>query len=194
MIHISKPQDSLSALFYFLAGAATATALTFLSKVRSAHKVRREASVMATVERLDGRAEIPALREVPASFGPLESARQELSLHQGGPITVLLVGPPSVGKTRSVRSFVAHTGVPALFVQVHSLLSQAPQYLDARIKDLATRAAALSPAIVVLDGIDEAQGEALTKITEEILQIRSRLLVIGTARQEVPGFGALVQL
>jgi hypothetical protein len=181
-------------LFYFIAGAASAGLLSFLSHLRSAHNVRRNASRMATIERLDGRAEIPPLRPLPEGLTPLEDARRELASHQSGSLTVLLVGPPSTGKTQAIRSYVAHAGVPALFVRVHSLLAQDPQYTSARFKDLAARASAVAPAIVVLDGIDEATGETLQELTREILQLPQRLLFVGVAQQEIPVFARHLRL
>lgn len=186
--------NPIRALLYFAAGAATATALRFYSHVKEAKRVRKETSGRASVERLDGRADIPPVQPIPAELQPLEALRESLLHLGGGSLRVLLVGPPSSGKTRFIRSYVAHLGVPALFVRVHSLLVDRPELLESRIQDLSERAEKLSPCIVVLDGLDEASSAAVSLIGQHLLTSSGRLLWIGTSRIEIPGFDSVLRL
>ena len=186
--------NPIRALLYFAAGAAAATALRFYSHVKEAKRVRKETSGRASVERLDGRADIPPIQPIPAALQPLEALRESLLLSHGGSQRVWLLGPPSSGKTRFIRSYAAHLGVPALFVRVHSLLVERPELLASRIQDISERAAKLSPCVVVLDGLDEASEAALSLMQEHLWSGTSRLLWIGTSRAEIEGFTSVLRI
>jgi ATPase family associated with various cellular activities (AAA) len=186
--------NPLRALFYFAAGAAAATALRFYSHVKEAKKVRKETSGRATVERLDGRADIPPIQTIPVELQSLEELRASLALLHGGSLRVLLQGPPSSGKTRFIRSYVSHLGVPALFVRVHALLVDHPALLASRIEDLSERAEKLSPCIVVLDGLDEASAEVISLMQQHLWNSTKRLLWIGTSRTEISGFESVLRI
>jgi hypothetical protein len=186
--------NPIRALLYFTAGAVVATALRFLSHVKEAKKVRKETSGRATVERLDGRADLPPLQPIPAALQPLEELSESLLRLRGGSLRVLLQGPPSSGKTRLIRAYVAHLGVPSLFVRVHSLQVEHPELLESRIKDLSERAEKLAPCIVVLDGLDEASAEVLSFMQQHLWNGTSRLLWIGTSRTEIAGFESVLRI
>jgi hypothetical protein len=181
-------------IVYFVAGAAAATGVRFVMHLQEAKKVRKETSGRATVERLDGRADIPVVQPAPAELQPLETHRESLSRLQGGPIRVLLLGPQSSGKTRIIRSYVAHLGVPALFVRVHSLLVDRPELLESRIEDLSDRAEKLSPCIIVLDGLDEANDSVISLMQQYLWNGTSRSLWIGTSRKEIPDFETVLRI
>ena len=62
-----------------------------------------------------------------------------------------------------------------------------------RIEDLAERARKLAPAIVVLDGLDEAPAAALSLMQQKLWASSHNILWIGTARAEIVGFTSLLR-
>jgi hypothetical protein len=186
--------NNIRSFVFFLAGAAAATAAQFLLHLKKAKKVREEASGRATVERLDGRADIRPLTPLPPELHPLEELRTKLTQQASGSLRILLQGPPSSGKTRLVRAYVAHLGLPALFVRVHALFAERPGLLQSRLEDLAERAEKLAPALIVLDGLDEAPAEALPEMQRLLWSTEHRLLWIGTSRTEIPGFESTLRV
>jgi hypothetical protein len=187
-----RASNIVRSLSFFIAGAVAATAAQFFVHVKKAKKVRKEASGRATVERLDGRADIRPLSPLPTDLHLLEEMRVKLT-QQGGSLNVLLLGPPSSGKTRLVRAYVAHLGLPALFIRVHSLFPERDDLVQSRIDDLAERAQKLAPAIVVLDGLDEAPPEEIALMRQKLWETSHNLLWIGTSRSEIEGFTSILR-
>jgi cell division protease FtsH len=96
------------------------------------------------------------------------------------PRGVLLVGPPGTGKTLMARAVAGEAGVPFFSISASEFVEMFVGVGASRVRDLFTKAKAVSPAIVFVDEIDAVgrrRGTGLGTVNDEREQTLNQLLV-----------------
>lgn len=96
------------------------------------------------------------------------------------PRGVLLVGPPGTGKTLMARAVAGEAGVPFFSISASEFVEMFVGVGASRVRDLFTKAKAVSPAIIFVDEIDAVgrrRGTGLGTVNDEREQTLNQLLV-----------------